>query len=69
MIRQTLKAECVKTRDSLGFVVDIKTNRASEMLLEVFQKRLHREGSLSVARQLFQILRNQKLINVTTVSV
>ena len=62
MIGQTLKAKCVKTCDSLWFVVDIETNRASEMLLEVFQKGLHRDASLSwlsVVRKLFHIPRNQ----------
>ena len=51
----------MKTRDSLGFVVNIETNRASKMLFEVFQKGLHRDASVvdSAARQLFQIPRNQ----------
>ena len=47
---------------SLRFVVDTEKNRASEMLLEVFQKGIHRDASLSwllVARKFFQIPRNQ----------
>ena len=49
MIRQTLTAKCVKTGYSFGLVVDIETNRASKMLLEVFQKGLHRHASLGKA--------------------
>ena len=68
-MRQTLKAKCVKTCDSLGFVVDIETNRATKMLLEVsVQKILHRDASLG-CETIISDSEKVELINVTTVSL
>ena len=56
MFLQTLTTKRVKTRDSFGFGVGIETNRASNLLLEVFQKRLHHD------RQKLGLLRNTQLL-------
>ena len=42
MSLETIAAKCVKARYDLGFLVGIEANRTSHLLLEVFQKRFHR---------------------------
>ena len=42
MSLETIAAKCVKARYDLGFLVGVEANRTCHLLLEVFQKRFHR---------------------------